>query len=86
MSPMKLKMQDLKQRFLSETRFNDQEEHCQVYKLLFTKANFVQSEYDSLGDKGVLRWAYSVQMESVILKPFNSPKQKSPGAVCSGAF
>jgi hypothetical protein len=51
-SPMKLKMQDLKQRFLSETRFNDQEEHCQVYKLLFTKANFVQSEYDSLGDKG----------------------------------
>jgi para-nitrobenzyl esterase len=52
MSPMKLKMQDLKQRFFSETRFNDQEEYCQAYKLLFANESFVQSEYDNLGDKG----------------------------------
>jgi len=52
MSPMKLKMQDLKQRFFSETRFNDQEEYCQAYKLLFANENFVQSEYDNLGDNG----------------------------------
>jgi para-nitrobenzyl esterase len=52
MSPMKSQMQDLKQNFINETRFNDQEEHCQVYKLLFTNADFVQSEYDNLGDSG----------------------------------
>jgi para-nitrobenzyl esterase len=52
MSPMKLKMQDLKQKFINDTRFNDQKEHCQVYKLLFTNADFIQSEYDNLGDRG----------------------------------
>ena len=52
MSPLELKMQDLKQRFFSETRFKDQKEHCQAYKLLFANENFVQSEYDNLGDKG----------------------------------
>jgi para-nitrobenzyl esterase len=52
MSPVKLKMQDLKERFFSETRFNDHEEYCQVYKLLFTNADFVQAEYDNLGNRG----------------------------------
>jgi para-nitrobenzyl esterase len=52
MSPMKSKMQDLKQNFINETRFNDRKEHCQLYKLLFTNADFVQSEYDNLGGSG----------------------------------
>jgi hypothetical protein len=52
MSPMKLQMQDLKQKFINETHFNDQQEHCQAYKLLFTNADFIQSEYDNLGDNG----------------------------------
>lgn len=52
MSPEKLQMQSLKQEFFSETSFSDQEEHCQIYKLLFTNADFIQAEYDNLGTSG----------------------------------
>ena len=52
MSPEKLQMQSLKQEFFSETSFSDQEEHCQIYKLLFTNADFIQAEYNNLGTSG----------------------------------
>jgi len=45
-------MKDLKKQLFAETNFVDQKEHCQAYKLLFINEDFVQQEYDSLGEKG----------------------------------
>jgi para-nitrobenzyl esterase len=52
MSSEILHMEDLKKRFLSDTSFTVLEEFCEAYKLLFTRDDFVQLEYDSLAGKG----------------------------------
>jgi para-nitrobenzyl esterase len=45
-------MAELKAEFLSETAFRDQEKYCDVYRYLFRGDDFVQSEYENLGNGG----------------------------------
>jgi para-nitrobenzyl esterase len=52
MSPIRISIADIKQRFFADTSFTDQQEYCQGYKTLFRYADFVQAEYDNLGETG----------------------------------
>jgi para-nitrobenzyl esterase len=52
MSPVRVSIADIKQRFFADTSFTDQQEYCEGYKTLFRYADFVQSEYDNLGEAG----------------------------------
>ncbi len=52
MSSERLSVEDIKQRLFSDRRFRDQEEYCEGYKTLFRGRDFVQAEYESLGEGG----------------------------------
>ena len=52
MSPVRISINDIKQRFFADSSFTDQQEYCDGYKSLFRYKDFVQSEYDNLGDAG----------------------------------
>ena len=45
-------MAGIKAKFLSETGFRNQKTYCDVYKYLFRGDDFVQSEYENLGNGG----------------------------------
>lgn len=49
MSKERITLGELKQRFFSETRFEDQAEYCGAYKTLFRNDDFVAREYADLG-------------------------------------
>jgi para-nitrobenzyl esterase len=48
-------MDGLKAEFLSETGFRNQEAYCDAYKSLFRGDDFVQSEYENLGNGGCIQ-------------------------------
>ncbi|MCZ6642811.1 MAG: carboxylesterase family protein, partial [Gammaproteobacteria bacterium] len=52
MSPYRITREDLRARLLTDTSFATQDRHCQMYEQLFSGDDFVQSEYESLGESG----------------------------------
>lgn len=50
MSSEKMTLGDIKQKLFAETRFEDQLEYCEAYKTLFQNEDFVQEEYENLGN------------------------------------
>ena len=52
MSSLHLTIEDLRQRLLADTSFDNQQDHCQAYKQLLQGESFVRSEYKTLGREG----------------------------------
>ena len=50
MSPLRLTMSDLRARLLADTSLVDAKEQCRLYRETFTNEDFLQAEYDALGD------------------------------------